>query len=188
MAVLVEHVAVGLDDLVHAQERGGVGAVLAGHAPVVGAADVVLGSGAADGGEFLVTVHEELDLTFAPPAVVQHAPAERGADVVAAAADAVDDGVFLAVPHGVGAAVLSVEIGGIVGDVREGVVDLVEASLRLSRVLVFERDAAVPPERHLPEAVESAAGIDGDWQRGDLGKVVFQVVLPGRPRHGKEVG
>ena len=36
----------------------------------VAAAEIVLGAGAADGGEFVVAVHVELDLAFSPPAVV----------------------------------------------------------------------------------------------------------------------
>ena len=98
-----------------------------------------------------------------------------------------DDGEFLAVGLGVGAAELGVEVGGVVGHVGEGVVDLVEAALRLGGMLVFERDSAAPAEGHLPEAVQAVVRVDGDGQGADLGEMVFQVAFFGCPRHGKEV-
>src|SRR6185312_17063263 len=52
---------------------------------VVGAAEVVLGAGAADGREDAVPIHEELDLALAPPAGVVDAPGHVGPDEVALA-------------------------------------------------------------------------------------------------------
>src|SRR6185312_5225401 len=73
--------AVGPDHLAETGIRRrelGVGVRLAGLADadveVVGAAEIVLGAGAADGRELPVVVDEELDLAFAPPAGVVAAP------------------------------------------------------------------------------------------------------------------
>ena len=75
--------AVGPDDVRHARVGGGVLLVLLGGLvlEVVGAAEVVLGAGAADGRELPVTVQVELDFAFAPPTVwVQVADADHAAD------------------------------------------------------------------------------------------------------------
>src|SRR5690606_18903880 len=92
---------------------------------IVGAAEIVLGARTADGGKVLVAIHEELDLALAPPAGIVDAPSHVGADIVAAALDTVDDRVVGAVGERIGAAELGVEIGGVLGDVGKGIVDLV---------------------------------------------------------------
>src|SRR3954468_22947361 len=90
--------AVGADDLGEAEEGGGEDAVLAGgELEVPGAAEVVLGAGAADGRPVGVSVQVELDLALAPPAVVVDAPGEVGADVVALALHAAEQGMDLLV-------------------------------------------------------------------------------------------
>src|SRR5579883_502205 len=80
---------VGPDHLAEARigsREFGVGVRLVGLADadveVVGAAEIILGAGAADGRELLVVVDEELDLAFAPPAGVVAAPGHVGADIV----------------------------------------------------------------------------------------------------------
>src|SRR5271166_4302518 len=80
------------DDLVQAEKRCRVGGVsLPGHIEVPGAAEVVLGAGAADRRELLVAVDVELDLALAPPAGVVGAPGEIGANVLPHALDAIED-------------------------------------------------------------------------------------------------
>jgi hypothetical protein len=60
-----------------AEECGAVGV-----AETPGSSEVVFRPCAADGGELLVAVHEELDLAFAPPAVGELGPGHIGADIV----------------------------------------------------------------------------------------------------------
>jgi hypothetical protein len=60
-----------------------------------------------------------------------------------------------------------VEIGAVRLDLGQRVVDLVVQRHRVVRA-VFERHAAAPAERHRPVAVERAARVDADRQRGDL--------------------
>ena len=79
----------------------------------------------ADGRELRVAVHVELDLALAPPAVVVDAPGQVGADVMAPALDAVEDGVDVLIGQRVDAAELGVEIGGVVRHLGQRVVDLV---------------------------------------------------------------
>ena len=172
-ADLVE--AVGADDLGQARVGRRELVVLARAVrrlgvEVVGAAEVVLGARAADGRELRVAVHEELDLALAPPAVVVDAPGHVGADVVAPALDAVEDGVDVLVRQRVDAAELGVEVGGVVRHVGQRVVDLVVEHVMSSFVAdVLHGDLAALAEGHLPVAVEGAARVDADRQRGDLG-------------------
>src|SRR4029077_12204251 len=58
---------------------------------IVGAAEIVLRAGAADGREGAVAIEEEFDLALAPPAGIVDAPGHVGADIVAVPADAVED-------------------------------------------------------------------------------------------------
>ncbi|MGX1054275.1 hypothetical protein AB7M74_005227 [Bradyrhizobium japonicum] len=59
------------------------------------------------------------------------------------------------------------EIGAVLGHLGERVVDLVvDGELLLAAVL--QREARARAERHLPVAVEGAAGIDADRERGHL--------------------
>jgi hypothetical protein len=67
--------AVGPDDLRHAGIGSGEFGVGRGMAlvdradvEIVGAAEIILGAGSADGGKLAVAIHEELDLPLAPPA------------------------------------------------------------------------------------------------------------------------
>src|SRR5665213_3878769 len=60
---------------------------------IIRAAEIILRAGAADGRKLRITVQIEFDFTFAPPAGVMHAPSEIGADILALAFHAVEDGV-----------------------------------------------------------------------------------------------
>ena len=163
--------AVGSDDLGEAGVGGGelaVAALVLAEVEVVGAAEVVLGAGAADGGELAVAVEEEFDLALAPPAAVVDAPGHVGADVLALSPDAVEDGVDILVGERVHPPELGVEVGGVIGDVGEGVVDLV-VERHLLQPDVLHGDFAALPKRHLPVGVEGAAGVDADGEGGDLG-------------------
>lgn len=66
--------AVGTNDLTEACVGGAEFGESSFTVEVVGPAKVVFGSGSADRGELVVSVHEELDLAFAPPAVVVEPP------------------------------------------------------------------------------------------------------------------
>ncbi len=145
---------------------------------VVAAAEIVFRAGAADGREFLVAVEEELDLALAPPAVVVHSPGHVRADILPPAFDPVEDRVNVFVRQGIDPPELRVKISRVIGNVRQGVVDLVvDREILLGDIL--ERDPESLPEGHRPVAVEGPPGVDADGERGDLG------VLP--PAAGEEI-
>ena len=56
------------------------------------------------------------------------------------------------------------EVGLVLGNFRQGVVDLVGQAHLLGGVDVFQRDTGFLAERHLPVAVEGAARIHADGQ------------------------
>ena len=60
---------------------------------VIGTAEIVLGSCAADGGIFFVAIHIEFDFPLTPPAVVIDAPCEICAHILPFAFYSVDKGV-----------------------------------------------------------------------------------------------
>ena len=68
----------------------------------------------------------------------------------------------------VGAAELRVEVGLVLRNFCQGVVDLVVQAHLLGGVDVLQRDTGFLAERHLPVAVEGAARIHADGQRGEL--------------------
>ena len=134
---------------------------------VVRAAEIVLGTGAADGGELRVPVQEELDLAFSPPALVVDAPGQVRSHVVALAAHSFQDGVVLLGRVRVRAAELGVEVARVGRDLPQRVGDLVVED-HLLLVEVLEGDAGQLPERHHPVAVEGAARVDRDREGADL--------------------
>src|SRR5699024_8387073 len=119
-----------------------------------GPAEVVLGTGPADGGELLVAVEVELDLPLSPPAGVVRLPGQVGAHVVALAAHVIDDGVRLAVGQRVGPAPLRMQVPTCGWQLGEAVGDLVEAPLDGALAGVLDGDACPGPERHLPIGVQ----------------------------------
>ena len=160
---LLGHVQpVGPDHLRQAEVRRGVrGVALTGHVEVPRAAEVVLGAGAADGGELVVGVQVELDLALAPPAVGVHAPRQVRPDVLAGALDAVEQRVRHLVRQGVGAPPLGVEValGGVVAADLVG--DLV-VHPHLDVGGVLQRQAGTRAEGHRPVRVEPAVRVRGD--------------------------
>src|SRR5688572_8774295 len=56
---------------------------------VVRAAKIILCAGTADSRELGISVHKELDLSFAPPAVIIHAPGHVSTHILALAFDTV---------------------------------------------------------------------------------------------------
>lgn len=77
---------------------------------IVGTAEIVLSTCAADGWIVRVTVHIELDFAFAPPTAVVDTPGEIGAHIIAAAADAINNCVYSFIRQGIHAAELCVKI------------------------------------------------------------------------------
>ena len=87
---------------------------------------------------------------------------------MALALHAIEQGVYTHVGQRVIAAPLGVEVSHIVGNVGEGVIDLVVEAGDWVVAEVLEGDAGRLAERHLPVAVEATGGIDGDGERGDI--------------------
>jgi hypothetical protein len=88
---------------------------------IVSSAEIILGSGAADGRKLAVTVDEELNLSFPPPTGVIAAPGHIGADIVTLAHYAIDHDVVGLVGQRVGSPEACVEIGGVERNVDYGV-------------------------------------------------------------------
>ena len=171
LADIVQTVAA--HDLRQTGVRGREFRILAVDVKVVRTAEVVFRTGAADGREFGVAVHEELDFTFAPPAVVVYTPEQVRADVLTLALDAVDDGVVRLVRQRVDAVEAGAEVRDFVFQLGFDVVDLV-VDRRVAVVDVFERDACALLERHRPVAVQTDLRVDTNRERVDLG-VNFRV-------------
>ena len=84
--------AVGPDHLGHAEVRRVVfGIAAAGEVEVPGAAEVILGAGAADRGVIVVAVEIDLQFALAPPAKAVDTPRKVGADIVTMTGNAVQD-------------------------------------------------------------------------------------------------
>ena len=158
--------SVGADDLRHSGIGGGEFDVMSGYVEVVSSAEVVLGTGATDSGEFGIAVHEELELTLAPPVVTVDLPSHIRADVVTLALDAVDNGVNT-VNGGVRATEGCAKICDILVDVGERVVYLIVNYQRLG-VAVFHGETRALAERHRPIAVEAARGVCANGKRVDV--------------------
>ena len=156
---------VGTDYLVHAGIGGGELLVLARLLvlEIVRAAEVVLNPGPADSRIFPVTVHVELDFPLTPPAVVVYTPCQVGTHVLSLALHTVNQRVQRPLGR-IGAAELRVEVGLVLRNFCQGVVDLVVQAHHLGGVDVLQRDTGFLAERHLPVAVEGAARIHADGQ------------------------
>ena len=156
---------VGTDYLVHAGIGGGELLVLARLLvlEIVRTAEVVLSPGPADSRIFPVTVHVELDFPLTPPAVVVYTPCQVGTHVLSLALHTVNQRVQRPLGR-VGAAELRVEVGLVLRNFCQGVVDLVVQAHLLGGVDVLQRDTGFLAERHLPVAVEGAARIHADGQ------------------------
>ena len=159
LPVLTQVQAIGLQNLVHAAERGRIGSILSVYLPVKSAAEVVLGAGTANGGILLVAVDEELDLTFAPPAAVVDTITHGNTHIVAIPLDSVQNSILLAIGQRVGSAELGVEIRAVLRNFRQGIIDLIEAIGGVLGMPIFNCDPGMLAERHFPEAVETTVGI-----------------------------
>ena len=103
---------------------------------IVRAAEVVLGSRAADGGILGVPVQVELNLPFAPPTVVVHAPRHVSTYILSLAFYPVQDGVLLLIGKRVHPTELGVEIGGVFRDFSQTIIHLIVADyFRLGAIL-----------------------------------------------------
>ena len=102
----------------------------------VRAAKVVFRTRSADRREFLVAVDIELDLALAPPAVVVDAPGHVSANIMSRSFDAVQYCVDVLIRKRIGAPELCVEVGCVIGDIGERVVDLVVENFPV-RIAVF---------------------------------------------------
>jgi hypothetical protein len=159
------------DDLMQPEKRRRVGRVtLPGHVEVPGAAEIVLGPGAADRGELLVAVEVELHLALTPPAGVVSAPGEIGADVFSGAVHSIKDRVQRAGGERVTAVELAVQVTAICDVHIDFVAHLVVDGGGLRRT-VLQGEPGMPGHRHRPVAVEAAVRIGRDRQGGQLGKL-----------------
>ena len=100
---------VRFDHLRQAQVWRGIGFVLTVRiAETPGATKVILGACAAYGREVSITIHIELDFALAPSAAIIAAPCHIGADIMAHAVDAIEDGIHLFIRKRIVAAPLRV--------------------------------------------------------------------------------
>ncbi len=129
-----------------------------------GAAEVVLGPGAADCRP-LVAVQVELHLAFAPPPVVVGSPCDIHTCVVTAALDAVQHGKDILVGQGIDPTPLGVEVGHVLRHFRQGVVDLVIEPVGRFRTQVHDFNTGMFAKGHGPVAVQCADGVDRNGQR-----------------------
>ena len=141
--------------------------VLSLNIPVVGAAKVVFGAGADNGRILLIAVKEELDFAFAPPVVIRHADRQISAYKLPASPDTIHNGVIGLVRQRIHPPELRMEIGGIVGNLGKGVVNLIGHCERIARPIsrvIWQR----PLKRHDPVAIHAAARIYHDRERRKL--------------------
>ena len=135
---------------------------------IIGAAKVILCAGAADRRP-LVAVEKELDLALAPPAGIVDAPGHISSDVMPAPANAVEHDIVLFERQRVRATKPCVEIGCVLGNVSQCIVDLPVDDRFCFGIAVFEGEPGAAAERHFPIAVERAPRIDADGKRAHLG-------------------
>ena len=77
------------------------------------------------------------------------------------ASDSVKNGVDILVRQRIDPPELCMKVGAVIGNFRQGVIDLVETWNRLIGAEIFHGDPAMFPERHLPETVHAAVRVDG---------------------------
>ena len=158
---------VGVTDLLHS----GVGSrkfdVIAVDFEVIGAAEVILGSGSADGGELGVVVDIEFNLAFAPPTVALDTPVHVGSHIMAVTLDVIQDGVGLQIGQRIDAAELGVEIQGLRSKNLFLTVDLVvNLTGRCAGVLNFYPEGL--EIGHFEIAVHAPVRIEADCKTGEL--------------------
>ena len=130
-------------------------------------AEVVLGTGAAPGGVFVIAIDVHLDLALAPPAAFQRGQRQIRAHIRAAPAHTVEHHIVAAGFGESFATPLRVEAHHILRQlVIRRVVDLVEERWYVLVMVVAQHDARMT-ERHGPVAVEPPVGIDHHRNRID---------------------
>jgi hypothetical protein len=130
---------------------------------VVRPAKVIFSARSADRGIARIAIHVELDLSFAPPAVVVDAPGQVSANILSLTAEAVEQHIVLLVRQGVGTTDLSMKVHRIVGNLREDIIHLVVKRHRF-RVDVLESDPTFVAEGHGPIPVEGTPWIHTNYQ------------------------
>ena len=158
----------------------GIGFIMPVIVEIVSAAEIILGSGAADGGIFAVSVKEELDFSLTPPATVVASPCHIRADIVSLPCHTVENRVTFHIRKGIGTAVLRMEVDRVGGNLRPGIIDLIPHT-NMSIRKILKGNTAMLPERHLPVAIHAVLGIDADGKRGHR-------AMLGIVRRGEEVG
>ncbi len=131
---------------------------------IIGAAEVVFGSGSADGWVFVIIIEIEFDFSFTPPAAVVDAPGHIGADILPAPFNPVKNRVDGLVRQRIDPAELGMEIGDIIRNVGQCVVHLIKQG-HFRTALIGHRHAAAAAKGHLPVTVERAARVDTDRER-----------------------
>ena len=129
-------------------------------------AEIILGSGAANRRKFLIAIHEELDLAFAPPARAVRAPGHIGSDVLSLSANAVENRIILFIRDRIDTPELSMQVAHVCRNLSQRVIDLVIQD-HILFIDIGHRNLVALAKRHLPVAVKSAAGIYANGQGGN---------------------
>ena len=126
---------------------------------IVRAAEIILGSRAADCREIGISVHIKLYFAFSPPAAVVDAPRHICSDIMTLAFYAVKNGINLFIRKRINTVKAGVKICAILRNLRKGIINLIEICNGLS-IAVFKGNAEAFSEWHLPVAVKRTAGIN----------------------------
>src|SRR5271165_1039993 len=161
--------SVGLNDL----RQAGIGrreyAVLSRRMlKIPGATKIVLCSCSTNSGPFNITIQVKFDFTFAPPAIVAHAPGEISANVLSLTPNPVDDRMNPFVRYRVGAPPLRVKIGPVFRNLRQRVSNLVIETGHRICAQIFQRNECAFAKRHFPVAIECACRVHRHRQRSDI--------------------
>ena len=133
---------VGLVDGTHlgkSRVGGGKFHVFTVHIKIIGSAEIVLGSRAANAGELGISVDVELDLALTPPSVGLDAPKQIGSHVVTLSLDIIKDHIILLIGQRIDPSELGVKIKAVLGDRFLLAVDLiVDVASRVQRFIEAE--------------------------------------------------
>src|SRR5690554_7241361 len=145
---------------------------------IIRSAEIILSSGSYDGRELLVSIHEEFDFSFAPPAIVIHLPGHIDSYIVPFSLYSVDNGIIGGFIHFC-AAELCMEIGSILRYIGQRIIDLIIEVHRLFIIDISHGDPAFFAERHHPITIERTTRIDGYRQGIQMGIFI--------PPHAEEI-
>ncbi len=132
--------------------------VLSSPVEIIRATEIVFGSGATNGRELLIAIHEELDFAFAPPAIVINAPGHVNTNKLPCTFNVVNNGIIGSHVR-IGASKLGMKISRIVRNISQRVVNLIIQAHFILIIDVFHCNPTFLTERHLPVAVKCATGI-----------------------------